>query len=169
VNARSVFNPPLSKTYYGNVLAFPAAISTAGELSRNPMGYVVQLLKKAKDNVTQEYMRSLADLMHIKGRPCLVTGGRSFMISNLTRAGLDQVDFGWGRPVYSGTSGELPGIASFYMPYKNKRGERGVLFPICLPVLAMERFIKELHLMLGEFSGHPDVSSGSSVVISSSL
>ena len=34
--------------YYGNAMAAPAAISTAGELCTNPLSYAVELVRKAK-------------------------------------------------------------------------------------------------------------------------
>ncbi|CAK9157130.1 unnamed protein product, partial [Ilex paraguariensis] len=69
VNARAKFDPSLPNGYYGNAFAFLVAISTAGKLCNNPLGYALQLVMKAKANVTAEYMRSVADLMVIKGQP----------------------------------------------------------------------------------------------------
>ena len=63
VNARPKFDPPLPTGYYGNAFAFPVAVTTAGKLCENPLGYALELVKKAKNDVTEEYMRSLADLM----------------------------------------------------------------------------------------------------------
>jgi len=126
-------------------------------------------MKKAKANVTDEYMRSLADFLVINGRPHFSTAGLYFAVSDISRIGFDELDFGWGLPVYAGTAGELPGAATFYISYKNKKGEKGVLFPTCLPAPAMERFVVELNSMLGESYGHLKASSGSSVFVFSSL
>jgi len=169
VDARSRFNPPVPKGYYGNAIALTAVLSTASDLCQKPVGYAVELVKKAKDNVTDEYMRSLADFLVINGRPRLSTTGRCFAVSNLTRIGSDELDFGWGLPKYAGTAGEVPGVTTFYLPYKNKKRERGILFPLCLPAPAMERFVMELNCMLGESSRHPNTGSGSSFSITSSL
>lgn len=169
VNARSKINPPLPKGYYGNVLAYPAALCTANELIRNPLGYAIELIKKAKATVTNEYMRSLADLLVIKGRPRVIVTPCSFQVSDTTRAGFDQMDFGWGLPVYGGNARKAVGFASFYIPAKNKKGERGIVLPISLPAPAMERFVKELRWMLGEFSERPNNGSGSSPLFPSSL
>ncbi|KAJ8450949.1 hypothetical protein Cgig2_032574 [Carnegiea gigantea] len=169
VNARSRLNPPAPKGYYGNAIAFSTVLSTAGDLCQKPVGYAVELVKKAKANVTDEYMRSLADFLVINGRPHLSTAGRCFAVSNLTRIGFDELDYGWGLPEYAGTAGEVPGICTFYMPYKNKKRKKGILSPIRLPAPAMERFIMELNSMLDKSSGHPNTGSGSSLFISSSL
>ncbi|KAA8549932.1 hypothetical protein F0562_001616 [Nyssa sinensis] len=151
VNARSKFNPPLPVGYYGNGFAFPVALSTAGKICRNPLGYALELVMKAKADVTEEYMRSLADLMVIRGRPHF-TVVRTYLVSDVTRAGFSEVDFGWGKPAYGGPAkggvGAIPGVASFYIPFKNKKGENGIVVPICLPAAAMERFVMELESML---------------------
>ncbi|KAL3518933.1 hypothetical protein ACH5RR_021522 [Cinchona calisaya] len=151
VNARSKFNPPLPEGYFGNAFAFPVALTTAGELCKNPLSYAVELVMKAKSDVTEEYMKSVADLMVIKGRPHF-TVVRTYLVSDVTRAGFSEVDFGWGKPAYGGPAkggvGAIPGVASFYIPFKNKIGEKGIVVPICLPGFAMKRFVSELETML---------------------
>ncbi|KAK8651959.1 hypothetical protein V6N13_141532 [Hibiscus sabdariffa] len=145
VNARSRFNPPLPRGYYGNAIAYPVVATQAGELCRNPLGYSLELVKQAKSVVTEEYMKSVADLMVIRGRPKF-TLFRSFLVSDATRTGLGDVDFGWGKPVYGGPA--LGVVASFLIPYKNKKGEVGIVVPIRLPAQAMEIFVRELQAML---------------------
>ncbi|KAI4368264.1 hypothetical protein MLD38_016840 [Melastoma candidum] len=146
VNCRNKFNPPLPKGFYGNALALPVAITTAGELSTSPLGYAVDLIKKAKDSVTEEYIRSVADLMVSVGRRHYAVV-RTYIVSDMTRAGLGDIDFGWGKPKYSGpVRGGLR--SSFYIPSKNGNGEDGILVPIRLPAAAMEQFDRELKAAL---------------------
>ncbi|PON38310.1 Transferase [Parasponia andersonii] len=151
VNARSKFNPPLPSGYYGNGFAFPVALTTAGKLCENPVGYAVELVKMAKAEVTEEYMRSVADLMVSRGRPHF-TVVRSYLVSDLTHAGFGEVDFGWGKAVYGGAAkggvGAIPGVASFFIPFNNTNGEQGIVVPVCLPAPAMDIFVKELQYML---------------------
>ncbi|CAK9165987.1 unnamed protein product [Ilex paraguariensis] len=151
VNARAKFDPSLPNGYYGNAFAFPVAISTAEKLCNNPLGYALELVMKAKADVTEEYMRSVADLMVIRGRPHF-TVVRTFLVSDVTRAGFGDVDFGWGKAAYGGPAkggvGAIPGVASFYIPFTNSKGENGIVVPICLPAPAMEIFVKELERML---------------------
>ncbi|KAJ1431397.1 Transferase [Sesbania bispinosa] len=149
VNARygrCSFNPPLPQGFYGNAFVFPAAVSNVGKLCGRPLEYALELVKKAKNEATEEYVHSVVDLMEIKGRPCFTRLG-SFMVSDLSKAALRDVDFGWGKAVYGGLAkgglGDIPGV-SFYVPFRNSKGEQGRVVPICLPVDAMERFEKEL-------------------------
>lgn len=127
------------------------AIATAEKLTKNPLGFALELVRKAKNDVNDEYMRSLADLMVIKGRPHF-TVVRSYLVSDVTRAGFGDVDFGWGKPVYGGPAkggvGAIPGVASFYIPFRNKKGEDGIVVPVCLPAPAMVRFVEELEKTL---------------------
>ncbi|KAI3826211.1 hypothetical protein L1987_00256 [Smallanthus sonchifolius] len=83
VNARSKFNPPLPLGYYGNAVALPTAISTARDLCNKPLGHALELEMKAKSDVTEEYMRSVTDLLVIKGRPHFTTA-RTYIVSDVT-------------------------------------------------------------------------------------
>lgn len=151
VNARRRFNPPLPRGYYGNAFAFPVAISAAADLTGSPLHYAVDLVRKAKADVTKEYMQSLADLMVIRGRPHFAVV-RSYLVSDVTQAGFGDVDFGWGKAVYGGPAkggvGAIPGVASFYIPFRNTKGENGIVVPVCLPANAMDVFVKELEALL---------------------
>ncbi|GFS45755.1 HXXXD-type acyl-transferase family protein [Actinidia rufa] len=170
VNARGKFQPPLPSAYYGNAFAFPVALTTAGKLCQNPLGYALELVMKAKADVNEEYMRSLADLMVTRGRPHFAVV-RSYLVSDVTRAGFGDVDFGWGKAAYGGPAkggvGAIPGVASFYIPFTNKKGESGIVVPICLPAPAMDRFMTELDNMLK--SSDQPIHGGTSTFITSAL
>jgi hypothetical protein len=96
----------------------------------------LQLVKKAKTSVTEEYMHSVADLLVIENRPHFNVV-KSFLVSDVTRLKIKEVDFGWGKAVYGGAAiggvGVIPGITSFYIAFKNAKGEEGSVIPICLP------------------------------------
>lgn len=76
--------PLLPVGYYGNAVVFPTAVTTAGagELCTNSFGYAIELVKKAKSEVSVEYAKSVADPMATRGRPCITTV-RSWLVSNL--------------------------------------------------------------------------------------
>ncbi|KAB5521810.1 hypothetical protein DKX38_026129 [Salix brachista] len=168
VNARSKFNPPLPKGYYGNVLALPAAVTNARKLCLNSLGYAMELIRNAKNRITEEYMRSLADLMEItKGKPI---GLQSYVVSDLTSIGLDKVDYGWGNTIYNGPPKAMPDEISiagtYFLPYRFKNGERGVMLLVSLRAPVMERFA----LLLEELVRHdPERSQGQQEMILSSL
>ncbi|TVU01506.1 hypothetical protein EJB05_53046, partial [Eragrostis curvula] len=130
--------------YYGNTIVYPVAISKAGELRARPVGYAVELVRKAKEQVNAEYAQSVADLMVLRGRrPGFALGRHGFMVSDFTRLGFTDLDYGWGRPVYA-PSAKGYTIASFLGPLTNSKGEDGVVVPMCLPGPAMDRFVEEM-------------------------
>lgn len=63
------YNMNLPFAYYNNALAFPILCSEAETLRKSSLGYVVELVKRAKDKMREEYKRSFGnDLMLIKRR-----------------------------------------------------------------------------------------------------
>ncbi|KAL0536511.1 hypothetical protein IC582_025460 [Cucumis melo] len=149
MNLRSKIDIPLG--YYGNAVVVPAVITTAAKLCGNPLGYAVDLIRKAKAKATMEYIKSTVDLMVIKGRPYFTVVG-SFMMSDLTRIGVENVDFGWGKAIFGGptTTGAriTRGLVSFCVPFMNRNGEKGTALSLCLPPPAMERFRANVHASL---------------------
>ncbi|GMJ11309.1 hypothetical protein like AT5G17540 [Hibiscus trionum] len=148
VNARYKIESLLPQGYYGNAFVIPAAITTVKKLRQNPLGYAVELVKQAKASLTEEYVKSVAALMVIRGKRLLfpnVIG--SFIISDITKMGLEDVDFGWGKAVFAGTA-KAEGVISYFVQAKNKKGEVGTSVAICLPAPAMERFAEEMDNML---------------------
>ncbi|XVF42785.1 hypothetical protein PTKIN_Ptkin01aG0392800 [Pterospermum kingtungense] len=164
VNSRSKFNPPLPLGYYGNMFAHSAAVTQARKLCENPLGYAnaIQLVKQAKADITEEYMKSLADFMVIKGRPHY-SMVRAFLVSDVTRSGYRDANYGWGKAVYDGPT--RVHVVSFHIPFKNKEGEDGTLITLALPAQAIEIFVKELDGMLK--GSKPNDENGSKSVLSS--
>lgn len=142
--------------YYGNAIAYATAISTAGELCARPVGYALELVKEAKSMVTEEYMRSVVDLMVLRGRPLYMVRG-SYLVSDATRSGLELVDYGWGKPLYGGPAWGR--VASFHIRFRNSKGEEGVVVPHYLPRTTMEKFAMELQKLIEEAPPPPMRSS----------
>ncbi|KAL0320535.1 UNVERIFIED_CONTAM: Benzyl alcohol O-benzoyltransferase [Sesamum radiatum] len=172
VNSRKRFNPPLPTGYYGNVLVLGVAITTAENLTKRPLAYALELVKKAKANVTEEYMKSLADLMVIRGRPHFPMVQTYYLVNDVRHAGFGDVDFGWGKPVYGGPAisvGAIPSVTSVYLPFKNNNGENEIVVPICLAANTMEVFVKELGMMLKRDDDDPRAVRKGLVFITSPL
>ncbi|KAI9082439.1 hypothetical protein K1719_035585 [Acacia pycnantha] len=129
-----------------------AAVTTAGKLCENSLGFALELVKKAKAEATTEYIQSLADLMVIKGRPCFIMPGTWF-VSDTSRLGFRDVDFGWGKSVYGGPAtagaGPFPGV-SYFVGCENAKREEGIVVPFYLPFNALKRFVQELDQVLGQ-------------------
>ncbi|TVU05127.1 hypothetical protein EJB05_48278, partial [Eragrostis curvula] len=137
--------------YYGNTIVALIAISTAGELCASPVGHAVELVRKAKDEQgmnAAEYARSVADLMVLRGRPQFALGRHGFMLSDLTKLGFGDLDYGWGRPVYA-PAAKAVDVLSFLGPWTNAQGVDGVVVPMCLPGPAMDRFVEEMAKLAG--------------------
>ncbi|KAK4486275.1 hypothetical protein RD792_008945 [Penstemon davidsonii] len=127
--------------YYGNAFVYPAAISKAGTLTSSPLSYALDLIQRAKKQVDEEYVRSTADLMVIKGRPKYGMP-LNYIVSDIRSLGFDKLDLGWGKPLYGGVPWATPDIS-----FSNNEGEDGVVVSICLPPLALEKFRFELRNM----------------------
>ncbi|KAL6203427.1 hypothetical protein ACLB2K_027127 [Fragaria x ananassa] len=135
--------------YYGNTFTYPAVVSTAERLCNSPLGYAVELVKKSKAKMSEEYFRSTIDFVEVRGRPPLAMEGMSdFIVSDNTRTGLGEIDFGLGKPVYAGVAESID-LISFYVRSTNKEERYEILVPICLPLLSMEMFQQELKKMIG--------------------
>uniref|UniRef100_A0A0D9WU12 Uncharacterized protein n=1 Tax=Leersia perrieri TaxID=77586 RepID=A0A0D9WU12_9ORYZ len=152
VNARGRRDMPIPEGFYGNAFAYSVASTTAGDLlaGGGELGHALGLIKKAKSAVTYDYLRSVADLMVIAGRP-LFTLTRTYIVSDVSHAGFKSVDFGWGEAVYGGPAkgGEGPflGVTNYFSRCKNGKGDVSVVVPICLPKDAMDRFQLEVQAL----------------------
>ncbi|KAG5589694.1 hypothetical protein H5410_040208 [Solanum commersonii] len=122
-----------------------AAVSKAGLLCSNSLTYAVELVKKLKDHMSEEYIKSVTNLMVIKGRPEL-SKSWNFIVSDNRSVGFDEFDFGWGKPIFGGVS-EAISYISIGISVNNEKGERGILVAISLPPLAMENFQKIVYKM----------------------
>ncbi|KAK1362544.1 Methanol O-anthraniloyltransferase [Heracleum sosnowskyi] len=145
VNVRGKHQLKLPDGYYGNALIFPAAISKAGILCQSPLGYALELIKKVKIQISEDYVRSVLDLLAYNKGELSIYNSWNFVASDTSRTGLTEVDFGWGKPIYGGPPvGAISFYTSAYARFKNSKGEVGMVVPICLPPQAMIRFREEL-------------------------
>ncbi|VAI11508.1 unnamed protein product [Triticum turgidum subsp. durum] len=86
---------------------------------------------------------------------------RTYLVTDLTRSNLNEVDLGWGKPVYGGPATTT--LATFHIPMKGG----GIIVPMCLPSRAMERFAVNVRAGLsGASSSCGHSSSKDSTVLS---
>lgn len=82
-------------------------------------------MRDAKSQATDEYLKSAADLMAVRGRPRFRAKG-TYLLSGLMHAGFEEVEFGWGPAVYGGPahcSGDMgEGAIGYVLPWKNTKG-----------------------------------------------
>ncbi|KDP30452.1 hypothetical protein JCGZ_17140 [Jatropha curcas] len=147
--------------FYGNSFIFPAVLSNVGLLCKNPLGYALELVKNCKNQLSEEYVKSVIDLLVISGKPRYAQG-LNFLSVDVRNSGLAKVDFGWGNPVYAGPTGAFPYI-SIFARFKNSKAEDGIVFPIWLPEPVMQRFQDELMKLTGQqpidFTMKPTIAS----------
>ncbi|XP_060673841.1 alcohol acyltransferase 16-like [Ziziphus jujuba] len=105
VNARVAKDIQVPNGYYGNAFAFPMVPSEVGLVCDRLLGYALELVKEIKTQMTLEYIKSVVDLMVIKGQPCYNTDVGSFIVSDMTR---------------------IPSISHFSRS-KNRGGEEGIV------------------------------------------
>ncbi|KAF8762671.1 hypothetical protein HU200_009199 [Digitaria exilis] len=147
-NIRGMPELGLPAGYYGNAAAPTAALVTVEALLAGTLGDTVELVRKAKAAVTVDYVRSILDLLVLRGRP-YVAVTNLFVVSDNRRTGFHGVDFGWGPPVFDGPTSAMFG-GSYVLGVRNGGdGENNAAaLPIMLPRPAMDRFASELEKLL---------------------
>nr|GMD97518.1 methanol O-anthraniloyltransferase [Ipomoea batatas] len=149
INVRDKGPPELRDGYYGNAVVFPAAVTEARRLYDNPLDYAVKLIEEAKGRANEDYIRSMVNFMASKGRPPILRSISSFIVTDLSRLGFSEMDFGWGKPVYGGTmEGERSATIIAHALYRNSDGEDGIVVPVFLPPPAMKRFEEEMKKLI---------------------
>ncbi|CAN6340560.1 unnamed protein product [Urochloa humidicola] len=142
-NIRGLPELGLPAGYYGNA----AVLATTKAQLAGSLGDAVELVRQAKATVTAEYVRSTADLLVLRGRPCVAMSNNMFIVSDNRRTGFYGVDFGWGVPVFAGPSSAMP-VGSFILAVRNGDGENAAALPIMLPRPAMDRFASEVERLV---------------------
>ncbi|XP_020681218.1 fatty alcohol:caffeoyl-CoA acyltransferase isoform X1 [Dendrobium catenatum] len=118
VNARNKLKPGLPRGFYGNGFVLACAESLVDQLVSSNGHYSVKLVKEAKESVSDEKVRSVIDLLEErKGKPDL---SASLVISQWSKLGLEDLDFGEGRALHMGPLASeiycifLPVVGDFY-------------------------------------------------------
>ncbi|XP_043708995.1 alcohol acyltransferase 9-like [Telopea speciosissima] len=103
VNVRKRLKPELPRGYYGNGFVLGCAETTVKELvgTNYPnIHHGVKLVQEAKAVLTEEYIRSMID--YLEERRVKPDLSMSFVISQWAKLGLEDLDFGEGKPIHMG-------------------------------------------------------------------
>ncbi|KAJ3684676.1 hypothetical protein LUZ61_013840 [Rhynchospora tenuis] len=146
VNSKGKMVSPLPTGFYGNAFARAVAFSKAGKLSSSPLEYALKLVKEAKEKArASDFLQSLADLSVLRGWPQMMVARTKFLVTDVSRAGFQGVDFGWGAGMFGEKS--FP-WSTMYTSFKNSDGEEVVVVPMCLPELTMATFKAEMETII---------------------
>ncbi|KAI3459279.1 hypothetical protein Pfo_015942 [Paulownia fortunei] len=101
VDIRDKVSPPLPNSFSGNAVITAFASAKAHDLIEKPLSFGVEMVKKGRERVTSEYIRSVIDWLEVyKGIPATCDG--AFYVSAWWKLPFGEVDFGFGRPKHAG-------------------------------------------------------------------
>ncbi|XP_047164827.1 alcohol acyltransferase 9-like [Vigna umbellata] len=138
VNVRRTVDLP--QGYYGNGFLLACAESSVEDLVDGNLRHGVKLVQEAKARLKEEeYVRSMVDLLEDKTvKTDLST---SLVISQWSRLGLEEVDFGEGKPLHMGPL--TSDIYCLFLPVAGDANAVRVLLSV--PATMVERF--QYHMM----------------------
>eukprot|EP01018_Ginkgo_biloba_P006207 Gb_33595 [translate_table: standard] len=136
VDVRPRMTPPLPKEFSGNAVFPGYARATVEELRECPLSLCVQKVQEGIARVTDEYVRSAIDWLEVyKGVPC---ADRSIVVSPWKRLGFDEVEYPWGKPLYSGPV--IDSWMDFVLLLPNNKKQEGLNVFMALEDHVMENF-----------------------------
>jgi hypothetical protein len=148
-------NPPIPLGFYGNAHFITVAKATVGDLCRSTMADAVEFVREAKFRVTEEYVKSVLDLIARGESYAEVERSRAFVVSDITRCGDDSLDLGWAKRFAGGSpmAGDVATrLSSVYARCIDANGEECVMVPTVLPDLAMGRFASQIAAVTKELT-----------------
>ncbi|KAH0467195.1 hypothetical protein IEQ34_004433 [Dendrobium chrysotoxum] len=151
MSIKKIAIPQLPSGYWGNSCVPVYIQSTAKELLEKPVWQIAMEIKKSKEQVTNEYLRSFIDFQELHYRKGITAGKEVSAFTDWRHLGHSEVDFGWGSPIaVSPLSWRLLGSnePSFLLPYAESEGEKrdGFRVLVCLPEDAMASFRLEMEI-----------------------
>ncbi|KAF8727021.1 hypothetical protein HU200_019516 [Digitaria exilis] len=128
VNARPLLAASLPRGgvgFYGNCYYIMRVSSTAGKVSSSSVTDVVKIIREGKKRLPSEFARWAAG--EEAGDPYQITSDyRTLLVSDWTRLGFAEVDYGWGPPAHVVPLTNLDCIATCILvkPWAHKPGAR---------------------------------------------
>lgn len=140
----------LPEGYYGNGFVLACAETECKELIQPNFHDGVRLVQQAKSNITVDYVKSMIDFLDDKNiRTDLST---SLVISQWSNLGLEDLDFGEGKPLHMGPL--TSDIYCLLLPVNGDVGATRVL--ISMPECVIEKF----QYYMTEFPGTTENGNG---------
>ena len=133
--------------YYGNALFYPVVDATVSDLCGSPLCHTIELVRQAKEIMTDENMESMVDFIaSIHGKPPQEIG-RLYEVCDIKWVGQDALDFGWAKRISGGVPISYKSV-SYHMRCTNDKSENLIAVSLVLPREAMEKFVSEIAVWL---------------------
>ncbi|XWS21222.1 hypothetical protein CRYUN_Cryun30bG0036800 [Craigia yunnanensis] len=153
INNRSRLEPPLSPDYFGNSVQTTRAVTTAGELLEQNLGWAAWQLHQAVVNHADKSVRGFVD--HWLNLPFIYQIGQLFdpqsvMMGSSPRFNKYGNEFGLGKALTlrSGYAHKFDGKVS---SYPGREGGGSTDLEICLPALSMNALESDVEFMTAVF------------------
>ncbi|KAF8732929.1 hypothetical protein HU200_015279 [Digitaria exilis] len=153
MNISKIINPTLPDGYWGNVCVPVYVAVAAGDLIAQPLATTAAMIKRSKQAVDDEYVRSYIDFLELHRGEGVTAGAAVSAFTDWRRLGHGEVDFGWGEPdVVMPLSWRILGSTEpcFMLPYGagDERRRRGFKVFVALPRTAVDGFRVEMQELL---------------------
>ncbi|KAJ9567249.1 hypothetical protein OSB04_003215, partial [Centaurea solstitialis] len=100
MNIRNKVSPEIPKGYYANGFVLACAKTTVEELVNRNLQHAVKLVQEAKSVMTDDRINGILELLEDKNIKTDLTA--SLVISQWSKLGLENLDFGEGKPLHMG-------------------------------------------------------------------
>ncbi|KQJ88732.1 acyl transferase 1 [Brachypodium distachyon] len=137
--------------FYGNAHISPMVEATVDELTKKPLAHILELMRKAKLETTEDCMKSMVDLTALWQQQPPFCMDRTYEISDTKWVAGNALKLGMAELVAGGTPlvGDFTSkLISYHTSCKNENGEDSTTVSLLLPKPAMKRFANEMAIWL---------------------
>lgn len=155
MNISKILKPALPNGYWGNICVPVYAKLTVKQLLQQSIWKTAEMIKKSKNSVTDEYVRSYIDFQELHYAKGITAGKFVSGFTDWRHLGHAEVDFGWGSPVsVLPLSWRILGSSepTFFLPCGKEDGgkKEGFKVLVCLQENAMKAFSSEMEMFKTE-------------------